>query len=312
MRKAWTKDDDRLLAKFYGTDLTLDELAEVLERTKFSVKNRVRFLGLRTGHYWTAEQIATVQQLIGAAAGPEYGGSAIAAAVGKTTRQLYNLVKRLGISPKRWTKQLADELKQFIRARHAEQWSDQEIADGWSAEHPECPADRRWVAEVRGDQLGLPANGIGCERQRRRVAEKTREQLAAAGFNSLAELRAKAFEDYGTSHGWPGVKRPRAVQILNLLYEHGPQTRRQIADKIGLSWNPCKHKPEGFGLRGNGPGGTYTAELMRLGLVVRLGRCVRNGPNRYKQTFLYAIAPSVVRGPVTHRGNCGNERSQAS
>jgi hypothetical protein len=293
---SWSEADETLLRELFDEGKSDAEIAVQMGRTKTAVKSRRGVLGIVADIRFTDEQKALVKRLF-----PTTTGKQLGAMIGKTDQQIYRLAARLGLSKGRhWTKSERNELAVLIRAKHPLQWVDREIAAAWNAKHPDLPVSRELVTEVRRRKCRLPHNAFS-NRSRRKVAAKTKEQLKKAGLKSLAEVRCQAFADFAARQGWPGVSRPRCVQILNLLYEKGPHTRQQIAAALGLSWNPCKHKPRGFGLRGNGPGGTYTAELCRLGLVVRLGRKVKTGPRKGSHCQLYAIAPGVVRGPISQR-----------
>jgi len=260
--------------------MRFDEIGELLERTDKSVKSRWKLLGLARDRRFTPEQIAQAKAMHGQATAAE-----IAASIGRSTSGVHQLFRRLGL-PLLTRRMDRPAVEAWIKARHAEQWSDGEIAAGWTREHPDDPLDRRYCSELR-TALGLASWGMTTQRLRRRVAAKTREQLAKAGLPSLAAVRVKAFEDYAAA---------RLVQILNLLYERGPHSREQIAKSLHLTWSDSpRHPASRRGLSGNGPGGSYIAELMRLGLVVRLGRNVRTGPGRGQRVNLYAVAPHVQR-----------------
>jgi hypothetical protein len=143
----------------------------------------------------------------------------------------------------------------WIRVKHPEQWSDSEIANGWNELHPDAPLDRRCITLLR-NEIGLPPWHSQTERYRRRVAAKTKEQLAKAGLPTIGHLRRQAYAEWCAQAGWPGITRPRLAQILNLLYERGPHTREQIAKAIGMRWEPKgDHPASRCGLSGNGPGG---------------------------------------------------------
>jgi hypothetical protein len=139
--------------------------------------------------------------------------------------------------------------------------------------------------------LGLPSNR-GGERYRDRVRQKTREQLRKAGVESLANVRTKAFQDWAESCGWPRNLRPRHVEILNLLWEKGPQTRREIAAAIGMPWKGSRKS-----LVSNDPEGSYLAHLMRRGLVVCLGRLVK-GKGKGGSVCVYSLLLTVERKPT--------------
>jgi hypothetical protein len=302
MQKRWNKRDERLAVKYRKMGMRFDEIGELLERTAVSVKSRLKILGcVNHEHYYTEAQKQLVRERYGRAPARE-----IAAELGRPVTQVYALAKRMGLGlGLLWQAAERQALKDYIAAHHAEEWSDAEIAAGWNASNPERQTNRRWVSEVRKDLLGLPTHGPGAKRYRLRVAANTRKQLERAGLPSIGCLRREAYRAFCVRSGWPQVTRPRLAQILNLLYEQGPHTLPQIAAAVGIRWRTNKKHPRGIGLPGNGPGGSYTAELMRLGLVVRLGRKARfdRGPGRAR--FIYAVAPSVVRGPVA-------ERSEAS
>ena len=182
-------------------------------------------------------------------------------------------------------------LTRYIRAQHASEWSDTEIANGWNERNPQQQTHRRAVGEYR-KWMGLKTNGPRTERYRRRVRAKTAEQLAAIGVTTLADLRAMRYREFARQRGWPEDLRPREVQILDLLYEQGPNTRRGIAEGIG--WNmergqrallACKYGR-----------GSYLANLMHRGLVVRMGRVVK-GDGIGKNVYLYGVPANIKRGP---------------
>lgn len=226
---------------------------------------------------------------------------AIAAALDRSLSSTYQIFFKLGLTKPRWSKSERRALKRYIRAQYDREWSDTEIAVGWSKKHPERTVDRGWISEVRREQLKLQSRGPYSKRYRRRVARTTKEQLRTAGLPSIGHLRKKAFEDFAVRQGWPGVNRPRLVQILNLLYERGPHTREAIAKAIGVRWAGTpngKHPASRHSMYCNAPGGSATAVLIRIGLVVKLGRNVKTGPGRGQRVCLYAIAPGVKRGKV--------------
>jgi hypothetical protein len=260
--------------KYKRLGMYWDEIGELLERSELAVEQRARKLGYLSGRLWTAAEIARAVELKGQRTARQIAGE-----LGRGYTSVHQLFARLGLTKRRPTR--GPERERYIRARHAEQWSDKEIADGWTAAHPGDPLDRRYAHELR-NRYGLATWGMQSERCRQRVAARTKEQLRRAGLPSLAALRVKAFVDWAASMGWPGITRPRLVQILNLLYERGPHSRKQIAEALGLrvqfnGKNPNSRK----WCTGNGPGGTYTATLMRMGLVVRLPGRVVDGCHLY-------------------------------
>jgi hypothetical protein len=300
-KNSWTKRNERLAVKYRRMGMRFDEIGELLGRTGIAVRSRLKVLGcVDRSRFWSEEHKLLVRKHYGRIPTKE-----LAAIVGRSVQKIYALANRLGILLGwHWKPEERQALRDYIAARWADQWSDREIERGWNEAHPELATERGWISEVRRS-MKLKSHGSGSTRFRLRVAEKTKEQLAKAGLPSIGHLRREAFKSFCTRQGWPQVTRPRLAQIMNLLYEQGPKTLPEIAAAIGVRWRTDKRRPNGIGLPGNGPGGSYTAELMRLRLVVRLGRKAKYGPGRGQSRFLYAIAPGVVRGPVS-------ERSEAS
>lgn len=236
---------------------------------------------------WTKQEVALLRSQYGRTPAAQ-----IARRLGRPTHQVYGAAERYGCQQPKAMYSIP-VLKSYIVQKHAEQWSDAEIAAGWKA----CgnPAmDRRTLREWRV-KLGLPSNAK-TERLRKRVAENTRRQLAAAGVASLADLRSKAYQDFAVSRGWPEWLRPRHVQILDVLYEHGPQTRLQLATAIG--WRVERGQRALFSsVYGRG---SYLADLLAAGLIGRsAGREVR-GPTKGTSVHRYFVLPQIVRSqPAT-------------
>lgn len=158
-------------------------------------------------------------------------------------------------------------------------------------------AERHSVARWRR-KLGCPVQSGGAVGTCRTCIARVRQQVARDcqtwGVKSLAEIRSAAFRRYAASHGWPADLRPRAVQILDLLYSRGPMTRRQLCDALDLPWRGSRAS-----LKSNDPEGSYLAHLMRRGLVVCLGRVVpgiigKNGTRQGSNQRLYALPVNVA------------------
>lgn len=185
--------------------------------------------------------------------------SAIAAKIGRTDRQVYCAARNLGLcDPNLFN---APDMQDFIRAKNAEGWSDSEIARARNV-------DRHAVTRSR-KLMGLPFNRFS-EHCIGKVRAKTQEQLSKAGLPSMAYLRIKSFQDRARAAGWPADLRPRAVQILNSLWDRGPMTRREIADVIGMPWNGSRKS-----LLSRDPEGTYLAHLKARGLVIVFKRAFK-------------------------------------
>ena len=115
----------------------------------------------------------------------EHGAQWCAEQLGRTRLSVYQRAAKLRLTgrPKFASD---DELLALIRELHPQGYSDSEIRRV-ASERYECQVDRHRVGVLRRG-LSLQANSFS-ERTRQRVAEKTRDQLQAAGLNSLAELR---------------------------------------------------------------------------------------------------------------------------
>lgn len=209
----------------------------------------------------------------------------IAECLGRTERAVFRFCRRVGLSEQR---QPRPGLEKHIREQHKLGWSDREISDAWNQQHPELKVSREWVSEIRREKLQLPQNRFSTH-IRQNVARKTAEQLRALGLKSLAEVKSKKYREFAARMGWPADLRPRAVQILNVLYEQGPQTRKQLAAAIGMPWKGSRKS-----LVSNDPEGSYLAHLIHRGLVISLGRLVK-GKGSGSSTQLYALPPHITR-----------------
>jgi hypothetical protein len=206
--------------------------------------------------------------------------------------QVYNARKRAGVA--RRLRYVGRSLDPFIRARHAEQWSDAEIAAEWDRLHADelGPASREWVTERRRE-MGLASNAFS-QRHRQRVAAKTREQLERAGLSSLAQLRNRVLRDRVAAEGWPADISWRAAQILSLIWDRGPMTKVEICKALGM---PLHNGVSSKQLKGNGPGGSHVATLMQRGLLVSFRKVVRTG-RRGGNVDLYTLPFSIQRRKV--------------
>lgn len=277
----WTPREDRLLATYRARGMYWSEVAELLGRTELEVRQRAEHVPLPARRVWAPDEIVFLEENYGRLTAEE-----IAQQLRRSISSVRGAITKAGLSSPNAANH--DALIAFIREKHPDGWSDAEIAAEWNATHPDQAVSREWLCEVRRLKAKLPHNAYSAHR-RRQVGAKTKEQCQAAGLASLAEVRRLAYDRFAAKKGWPGVFRPRLIQILTLLYEQGPHTRDQIASAIGMPFKSARKA-----LHGNGPGGSYLAELMRAGLVIRLGRTVKRR-GRGKSVHLYAIAPGVKR-----------------
>lgn len=199
----------------------------------------------------------------------------LARKIGKTESGVYVAAKRLGLTRSVPRLEKRPGFVATLRARHAEGWSDAEIAELLSS-------DRHDVGRLRR-RLGLGVNTFSRHR-RDRVRAKTEEQCRAAGVSSLGAIRAQVLAARSKAHGWPEGPRWRAVQILNALWERGPMTRQEIAAAVGMPWKGSKKS-----LVSNDPEGCYLGHLLKLGLVMRLGNRAALGCDYAHSVNVYSI-----------------------
>lgn len=229
---------------------------------------------------WSAAECAELRRLY-----REEPTAELAARLGRPVGQVHRKAVHLGISARvpHWRPELDAELARLNAAGESDAAIGRVL--GYS---------RHCVGRHRR-RLGLPDRSSGPQ-ARRAVSEGVRRQLGRLGLPSLAALRLDTWRRQAVARGWPETINghpisPRYVQILDALYEHGPQTKRQLAERIGWGWKGSRRT-----LASNGGGGSYLAELIRDGLVVNLGRCVYQG-GKGRNSCLYALDMSVERVP---------------
>lgn len=202
--------------------------------------------------------------------------SEIAKKLGRNVNSVYNRVYRLGIGEKHDKKAIAKR-KVKIAALHAKGYSGQEIADG-------VGLGRRTV-QNHLNRMGLSANGRN-ERYRKRVAKRTKQQCQEAGVKSLAGIKALEVRKLANGLGWPEHLSLRGLQIVDLLYVRGPMTRKQIAAAIGMRWKSSRKALSNSRV----PGGSYMAELLRAGLLVRLESAITHkGKGNHEDVYMVGL-----------------------
>lgn len=263
----------RDLYPYLGTEDTAAALGLDLGQVRAAAKR----YGACARRNWSPEELAELKRLYGRMPAAE-----VARRLGRKVRSVWNAAKHYGLA-RRCPRLVTDaRFLDGVRRLHAEGLTDTEIAGRLGTErHTVCKARNR---------LGLPAVGW-TERRRELVRRRTATQLAAAGVPTLGALRVKVFRDRARAAGWPDDLRPRAVQILNALWDGGPMTRRELADVVGLPWRGSRKS-----LCSNDPEGSYLAHLMNRGLVICLGRLNKvTGRGRGHSTCVYTLSFAVQR-----------------
>jgi len=227
----------------------------------------------------------------------QYGQTATLAEMAESLRRgrkaVWFRAKELGLTKSHPDTPTRVRQAALIMTLHGRGLLDSEIADDWTASHPDAPIDRRTVCDLRR-RLQLPSNAHN-ERHRNQVRQRTKAQLAKSGVHSMADLRRQAYQQYVRDRGWPDYLRPRHSQILDLLYEHGPKTRLEIAEAIG--WNVGRGQRTLLASKyGHG---SYLADLVTVGLVIRSRYREVRGQSKGQSVFRYFIAPVIVRGDAS-------------
>lgn len=272
--KRWSTSEIARLKRLIGK-LSHRQIAERLGRTTEAVHARADTLGLAVRKFWTAAERQFVIDNANKLSTVE-----IAKVLGRSESAVYQVRNQANLTKKRVP--TGARFEAFLREKHILGWSDSEIAREWGC--------NRRTAEHWRRRLGLPHNAYSAHR-RQRVREKTLEQCAKAGVPTLGHLRKKVFADRARAAGWPDDLRPRAVQIMNVLWEKGPMTRKQIAQAVGLTWRTSRSS-----LKSNDMEGSYLAHLIRRGLVLDLGRIGKViGQGKGKSVHVYSLPLSIER-----------------
>ena len=170
------------------------------------------------------------------------------------------------------------ELKGTIQEMHADGCSDADIARHLNV-------SRSVVAHYRRRALGLKANPL--PQAARQARGEWLRQRTAAGDSP----RAVATRRYAVASGWPtSITSAAQVQILNVLAASGMLSSRAIADKIGTH---CRRQWSG---------GRCLRALIRLGLVTRLVRVIRDAKSTRDGFCLSPLALGMLekRKEIAH------------
>jgi hypothetical protein len=191
-----------------------------------------------------------------------------------------------------WTSERLDE----IRRLHAEGLTDREIGERLRLSRSEISRKRR--------ELGLPVHWKTILRRAQQA------QLRSLGLTSAGEMRRRAYARYARQNGWPDDLRYREVQILNALVRHGPMTRLQLSETIGMRTDRVGGNGYPALLTDCGKSGTYTASLLSRGLIAYLGR--RPGAKPGGLAGLYIVTERALNLLENAHGSCTPHRRGAA
>lgn len=222
--------------------------------------------------FWTERELAVLRRHY-----HSRGAGWCAARLDRSVASVYQAAVKQSVARRRRCMS-DDHAIRAIRRLHPLGWTDTDIARDLARQH-KCAVDRHRISRLRR-KLRLPDN-IWSDRQRRRVAVRTREQLQAAGLSSIGQLRVKAWARWKRSLGWPTSLSVRAVQALEALWAVGPGvpiTRLQLCALMGVEPRTPTSPTS------NAKGGTVLAELARAGLIERLARTAKS-PNGWVDVY---------------------------
>jgi hypothetical protein len=289
--RRWTAEEIEFLRGHVAT-LGFREIALHLKRTRKSVSTFAKTHGIYRGRIkpWTDEEVQTLRDHAGD------GAPRLAQLLGRPICVIYAMRERLGLTKPLVPK--GERFDAFLIEKHALGWSDEEIAAAYAAMFTGRRGVGRHFVASRRTAAGLGSNAFS-EHQRQRTEAKTKEQLAAAGLSSMAELRIKAYADRKRAMGWPDDLQMQEANILSVLWDHGPMTRLEIARAIGRR----TEYPGPYGdkriLGCNREGGSLLATLLRRGMILRFPKQAtysNRGPRR--KVDVYMLSPDIKREKV--------------
>ena len=192
MRRPWTSKDDAILRREYGVMPTRD-LMVLLNRSKNSIGGRTRLLGIKTGRWWTPEQIAEFTRLY-----PDTDSAELAAHFGRSIEGVYGLAFSMGLKK-------SAEYRHRVQARTNRNLL--ELGKG----HRIQPGNVPWNKGKKG------WCGEGCERTQFKKGQvpHTWRPLGTERISKDGYLERKVTD-------LQGVKNYRAVHLLNWEAVNGP------------------------------------------------------------------------------------------
>ncbi len=156
----------------------------------------------------------------------------------------------------------------FVRREHAIGKSDREIADAVGGSMTRvCVRNHR-------KSMGLKSWRHSTPNLRQKLCERLKSARSRRQENRIRN---------SIEAGWCDNLRPREVQIVGLIWDNGPQTRRELARLMGIRKLQC-----GTHCR------DYLASLQNKGLVVKIHVAVRR-PGKNRHLSLYSLPFDIRR-----------------
>lgn len=278
--RAWTAAQDDALRKGWGNVKT-SLLSQQIGRSMSAIKQRAAKLGLDSLRYYSAEDLSVLREMY-----PTHTAAEIAQKIygtGRTAIAIYRMACRLGL---RKLGRHDDDLVGRVIDLHREGKPCREIAAATGLNYHQAKNIlRRHRLKLNPDR----------DAQRRSIDGQRR----TFGIVSGGELRRLSYRRYAKENGWPEDFLPREVQILNYLAEHGPSTLREIADAIGMRTDRRNSVHGGpvllAGCNRPGAKGTYTASLIKRGMIVYLRRSQSSQPKgKHRLPGFYMLSLEAI------------------
>lgn len=288
-RGFWTPARDALLRRLYPT-IGPKATAAKLGVTVVAVRSRAPRIGVDTGRaFWTPAERTRLREMH-----PNHTAVEMAAALGRTRKAVEQQAKFIGLRKLTDHTPMLPKVAELVAAGQ----TDTAIAK-------QLNISRREVTRLRSDRLELPTNPDAILEARRRGAKAQAESL---GIRVGGDLRRLSFHKFAIENGWPSDLRPRAVQILNVLAEHGPRTKNQLAEALDVPWRGRASREV---LMCRGPGGSYLAQLQAAGLVAKIeggGLCPSKGQGKGRLPSLYTLTPAAIAWREEHANGRAEQR----
>jgi len=191
----------------------------------------------------------------------------MAEALGRAESTVLKHCHDLGLAHRR--DRFGPKFRAFIRERWSQGWTDAQIGRAWGCHWYTVNKYRR--------RMGLPLNDI-----RPHLADVVRRDFRRRcelnGCRNLAEVRAQVWRNQIAEKGLnPELVPTRAEARIVLALSRGPMAYRQLCALLGLR-HLHNHRR---------PGCTYTAALLRAGLIERDRRLPDNQQ-------VYRLAPGAL------------------
>lgn len=277
--RTWLPEEDAILRNEWGKTRT-SILARRLNRTPNAMKLRAIKLKLDAERQYTAAEKKRIRALY--STHTAYEVARIVLGDRSHAKNIWKMAQRLGIKK---SYRIDERTIQRIAELRAQGLLDAAIAR-------QLHLNRRTVCDIRANRLKLSVDPIALRASRR---QSVLTQYRKLGIQSGGALRRHAHRKFAADNGWPEDLRPREVQILHLLVRHGPMTRLQIATGLGMRIDRIGVEGRPVLLAGNGPGGSYTATLMRHGFIVAIRRFTRGrGRGRNRLPNLYMLTARAI------------------